>query len=239
MKFMLLAAALVMAQADGTPQIDIEPVTEGVWRHVSYRDLGGAQLTPSNGLVVETPVGLVLVDTAWGEAETAHLLTVLERQFGQRVIAAIVTHAHPDRIGGADVLAAAVIPVYATPQINAAARERGFPVAAHTLGEGLPPALMVAGLSWFAAEGGHARENIVVYHAPSGTLFGGCFIRPLAYRGVGYVEDGDVPAWPAALERVRAAFPEAVHVVPGHGEVGGPELITHTIEQVEAALEEN
>ena len=100
MKFMLLAAALVMAQADGTPQIDIEPVTEGVWRHVSYRDLGGAQLTPSNGLVVETPVGLVLVDTAWGEAETAHLLTVLERQFGQRVIAAIVTHAHPDHIWG-------------------------------------------------------------------------------------------------------------------------------------------
>ena len=48
-----------------------------------------------------------------------------------------------------------------------------------------------------------------------------------------------MPAWPAALERVRAAFPEAVHVVPGHGEVGGPELITHTIEQVEAALEEN
>ncbi|WP_291843247.1 subclass B1 metallo-beta-lactamase [Maricaulis sp.] len=239
MKFMLLAAALVMSQAEETPRIDIEPVADGVWRHVSFQDLGGAAPTPSNGLVIETPVGLVLVDTAWGEAETRQLLAVIERQFGQRVIAAIVTHAHEDRIGGADVLAAADIPVYATPEINAAARERGLPEAAHALGEGLPPALMVAGLSWLAVEGGHARENIVVYHAPSRTLFGGCFIRPLEYRGVGYVEDGDVPAWPAALERARAAYLEAVHVVPGHGQVGGPELITHTIEQVEAALEEN
>lgn len=144
------------------------------------------------------------------------------------VIAAIVTHAHEDRLGGADVLAAAGIPVYATPDIIAAAEARGLPVPSHALGETTPPALMVAGLSWFAAGAGHARENIVVYHAPSRTLFGGCFLRDAGASGLGYTADGDVAGWPAAIDRVRAAYPDAVHVVPGHGMPGGPELLDHT-----------
>jgi len=229
MKSMILAAMLFTAQPEATPPLEIEPVTEGVWRHVSYRELDGIGPYPSNGLVIETAVGLVLVDTAWGAAETERLLAALQRQFGRPVIAAIVTHAHDDRVGGADVLEAADIPVYATPDIIAAAEARGLPVPANALGETTPPALMVAGISWLAAEAGHARENIVVYHAPSQTLFGGCFLRDATARSLGYTADGDVPGWPAAVERVRSAYPDAVHVVPGHGMPGGPELLDHTL----------
>ncbi|OLF72405.1 hypothetical protein AWH62_11295 [Maricaulis sp. W15] len=233
MKILILAAMLFAAQPEATPPLEIEPVTEGVWRHVSYQRLEAIGPYPSNGLVIEAGVGLVLVDTAWGAAETERLLDELQRRFGRPVIAAIATHAHEDRVGGADVLAAADIPVYATPDIIAAAEARGLPVPSHALGETTPPALMVAGISWFAAGAGHATENIVVYHAPSQTLFGGCFLRDAAARGLGYTADGNVPGWPAAVERVRAAYPDAIHVVPGHGLPGGPELLDHTVSLLE------
>lgn len=46
--------------------------------------------------------------------------------------------------------------------------------------------------------------------------------------------DADTAAWPASLERVRARFPEVRIVVPGHGSVGGPELLSHTLELLRA-----
>lgn len=218
-----------------TPPIDIEPVAPGVWRHVSYRDLPGAPGFPSNGMIVEAEGGLVLVDTAWGEDETSALLEAIETRFDRPVLAAIVTHAHEDRIGGAPVLDAAGVPVWTTPAINAAAEDRGLPQATQIFEGESPAVLEEAGLSWTAPGAGHAVENIVLYHAPSRVLFGGCFIRAADTSSLGYVEDGDVPGWPAAVETVRAAYPDAHIVVPGHGAPGGTDLLDHTRALAEGA----
>jgi metallo-beta-lactamase class B len=47
---------------------------------------------------------------------------------------------------------------------------------------------------------------------------------------IGNTADGDLTAYPATLDKLITIFPEAKHVIPGHGRWGGTELIRHTRE---------
>jgi metallo-beta-lactamase class B len=47
---------------------------------------------------------------------------------------------------------------------------------------------------------------------------------------IGNTADGDLTAYPATLDKLIKIFPEAKHVIPGHGRWGGTELIRHTRE---------
>jgi metallo-beta-lactamase class B VIM len=75
----------------------------------------------------------------------------------------------------------------------------------------------------------HTRDNVVVHIPSAGVLFGGCAVRELGTRSRGNVADGDTLEWPASIARARDRYAGVHLVVPGHGEVGGAELLDHTI----------
>ena len=52
---------------------------------------------------------------------------------------------------------------------------------------------------------------------------------------MGNVADADLESWGAAVRRVRERYPEAATVVPGHGALGGPELLDRTAELIDEA----
>ncbi len=54
---------------------------------------------------------------------------------------------------------------------------------------------------------------------------------------IGNISDADVTAWPKTLDKVKAKFPSARYVVPGHGNYGGTELIEHTKQIVNQYIE--
>jgi metallo-beta-lactamase class B len=74
----------------------------------------------------------------------------------------------------------------------------------------------------------HSPDNVVVFFPRRQVLFAGCMIKSGDSETMGNVADADLGAWPAALANVRAAFPNAARVVPGHGAAGGMELLDHT-----------
>jgi len=76
--------------------------------------------------------------------------------------------------------------------------------------------------------GGHATDNIVVWLPTENILFGGCMLKDNQATSIGNISDADVTAWPKTLDKVKAKFPSARYVVPGHGDYGGTELIEHT-----------
>ena len=49
------------------------------------------------------------------------------------------------------------------------------------------------------------------------------------YKNIGFTGDGDINEYSHTLRKIRAKFPEAKIVVPGHGEYGGIELIEHNL----------
>jgi len=60
-------------------------------------------------------------------------------------------------------------------------------------------------------------------------LFGGCMIKALDAKDLGFSGDADLAAWPKSVRKVLERYPDARIVVPGHGHWRDLELIRHTI----------
>lgn len=220
----------------GTPaDIEIRDVQPGVWVHTSYYTYPGGTRYPTNGLIVREGNGLLLIDTAWGELLTLTLLNQIEAQLKLPVRRAVVSHAHGDRIAGADALEARGIEVYALPLTQQRAVAEGMPVPDHALaGLDRPGARVQFGsVELFYPGPGHAPDNLMVWVPSQRVLFGGCAVRGAASDSLGGIADANMTAWPEAIRKARARYAEAKFVVPGHGEAGGPELLDHTLALLE------
>lgn len=231
-------AGCAIARADSpAARVHLQPIAENVWLHASYQDVPPWGPILSQGLAIRTAAGVLLVDTAWNDADTERLLALARDAAGAPVSAVVVTHAHADKMGGLGATRAAGIRSYAHPWSNADAPGRGLGLASEILFAEGGDSQTVAGVEVFYPGAGHSRDNLVVYYAPARVLFGGCLVRPGRANDLGNTADADVGHWADAVRAVRARFPDAGIVVPSHGQVGGPELLEHTIELAEAAVQ--
>ncbi len=69
---------------------------------------------------------------------------------------------------------------------------------------------------------------MVGYFPKEKAMFGGCLIKEMNATK-GYLGDANVKTWSATVEKVKAKYPDAKIVIPGHGEIGGEELLDYTI----------
>jgi metallo-beta-lactamase class B len=65
-------------------------------------------------------------------------------------------------------------------------------------------------------------------------LFGGCLVKSEESSDLGFVGDADLAHWPVAIEAVRARYPDAAIVVPGHGAPGTRRALERTLELLKA-----
>ncbi len=215
----LASDAYVLAE-----DVSVRKLAPGVWLHVTVVTTERFGRVSTNGLIIEDGETSLLVDTGWDARQGALLLDWARDTLRRPVRAAVVTHFHDDRLGGVPALVPHGIPVHGLEETARIATALGLRGPTETFTE----ARSVGPLEVFFPGAGHAKDNVVVWHRDSGVLFGGCFVKDGASKNLGNVADADVAAWPASLARTRQRFPEAKVVVPGHGQVGGPELLSHT-----------
>ena len=181
---LLAAAAHAVAAPPSSPSppswtvsadLQVTALVPGVWMHTSWHTWNGTRI-PSNGLVVRDGTGVLLVDTAWGEAPTDALVDWVERELRLRVTRAVVTHAHDDRLGGGAALARRKIPFLGHAGTVAAASVRRV-LAPATLGPMAPGASARMGpVDVFFPGAAHTPDNVVVWVRGSRILFGGCAV---------------------------------------------------------------
>jgi metallo-beta-lactamase class B len=225
------------------PAPSLEKIAEGVWIHKSYQHVEPWGTVLSQGMVVDTGAGVALVDTAWDDAETETLLSLIAQATGQEPDIAIITHAHADKMGGVAALQQHGIGGRAHPLTNEDAPARGlrktmFSILSENNRDELLGDEGEDGVVAYYPGPGHTRDNIVVYYAPAKVLFGGCLIRPASSDNLGNTADADIAHWAEAVRNVAIAFPDAEIVIPSHGLMGGRELLDHTIALAEKAAHE-
>lgn len=210
--------------------VSVEPLADQVWLHTSYKTLPDIGPFRSNGLIVQTPDGVYLIDTAWDDRQTEVLLRWAREHLRAPIEYAIVTHAHDDKMGGVAALHRAGVETFAFAKTNEAAPGRGLVPTKRSLpfGAGVE-ALPGGALEAFYPGAGHTVDNIVVYVKPAAVLFGGCLVRPSESSGLGNTTDADLGHWDAAVAAVKARYSDARIVVPSHGAPGTPAMLDHTI----------
>lgn len=219
-----------IAEIKSNTDIVITKIDDGVWLHTSFYIYPNGVKFPSNGLIIKEGKSLTLIDTAWGELQTVKLLEAIDMQIKLPVIKAIVTHAHSDRASGVDVLESRGIKVLSHPLTKQLAIEQGAPVPDHVINElkDAGSSITMGSLKVFFPGAGHARDNLMVWLPNKHILFGGCAIRSLGSKSAGNIVHGDINSWLKITQELSSQYKDAAIVVPGHGEVGGFELIKHT-----------
>lgn len=212
----------------------------------------------SNVLVVRMKDGTVVVSSSpFDTGATRSLLRWLRREFSPPRIVAINTHYHLDGAGGNEAYAESGVETYASDRTQALLAASGASVRDQAAADLADPVLSArargtrivpAGTTFKAEEGltltfggeavrvvypgpAHSPDNVVVHFPERGVLFGGCMIK--AGRSIGNTADADLSNWESAVRSLEPLAPRIV--VPGHGPVGGAELLQNTIEVVRGA----
>lgn len=222
---------------DACPDLSLREMAPGVWVHTSWNALADGGCTPSNGMVIVGEDRVFLIDTPWTPNQTKSLLDLLKPMIAKpnllaprRIVNLFVTHGHVDRAGGLGATAARGISSYAFPRTEIEA-------ARHNMGAitfALPDDRFAFDLGGRVVEvyypgPGHTIDNAVVYDRSSKILFGGCLMRAESEVDLGNARDAHISEWSATVARAATRYPEVRAIVPGHGEAGGAELITHTL----------
>jgi glyoxylase-like metal-dependent hydrolase (beta-lactamase superfamily II) len=212
-----------------SPELQVQQLADGLWLHRSEQKLSNGAVFTANGLLLDTPEGIWLLDTAWGFYPTRDLLHWIDVVLQRPVVKAIATHAHDDRTGGVVALAERGIPLQATAQTAALAAKAGIHPLQAVTSLAVGAVYQDGPVQWFYPGPGHTIDNIVLYLPHYQLLHGGCFVKAPRYPGLGNIADADVTAWPGSLKRLQTAYPDIKILVPGHGDIADGSLVDYSL----------
>lgn len=214
------------------PPLEITPLVPNHYVHTTYQ-LYQNNPFPSNGLIVSTSAGIILVDTGWGLEQTELLLAQIEQKMKQKVVLCIVTHAHEDRIGGVKAFQQRGIKIIGTPLTAQKTVAQGLPAPEGILPQDTTFRVGNTTVQTYFPGAGHTEDNIVVYFPDSKVLAGGCLIKSYVAMGIGNIADANLKTWKQSVNNVRKKFPKADFVIPGHEKWDNLASFSRTIELVE------
>jgi metallo-beta-lactamase class B len=212
----------------------IEPLTSNTWRCISYKELPQYGRVPANGLIVVVGDEVLLVDTPWTNEQTAQLCDWISQALHARVTAVIVTHAHDDRMGGLAEAHRRGAKSYALDKTAELARARGYEVPQNTFTDSRELKIGPHVIEMRFLGAGHTADNIVVWLPGEKILFGGCLFKSSQADSLGNIEEADLAAWPETVASAQALYADAHVIVPGHGNPGGADVPTHTLQLLQA-----
>jgi len=229
-----------------TPIVSPKGITEiadGVW---VIPDSDHTPLVPNIGIIVGGRATLV-IDTGFGADNARAVMQEARRLSAGRPVYLTHTHCHPEHGFGANVVAGEVTIVYNEAQWNEL-QEKGH-VLLHMFRNQIPslapmldgvefvrPQLLYAGslkldlgdgqiVEFREFGGAHSRgDQAILVRKSQVVLFAGDLIEERYFGILGDSESHVLP-WIDRLSHLEQLEPQIV--VPGHGHMGGPQLITN------------
>ena len=213
--------------------IQLIHLQDSIYVHVTWHHLDNFGRFPSNGLVVIRNGQALMIDTPMDNDKTERLTRYLKDSMSLDLTKLIIGHFHDDCMGGLDYLQSIGIESIANLMTIEKCKEIGLPVPSTSFTDSLTFDFNGEQIDCRYFGAGHSFDNITVWIPSKKILFGGCLIKSINSKGLGNLSDAVVKDWDKTVESVMKEYPEIKTVIPGHGDFGGIELLTHTIELVD------
>ena len=224
---------------DGQSQIDYQVIkisneleliklSPDAYIHVSYNTSPNSGRYSSNGLILTDHFNAFLFDTPTTDSLTMVLITYLRDHLGLKVVGFIPNHWHVDCMGGLGYLQSQGVDSYANQKTIDIARSKGLPVPSHGFKDSVQLQFGQKVIYCYFPGAAHSLDNIVVWIPSEKILFPGCMCKSLISMDLGNIADGDISEYPGTIQKVINKYRSAKIVIPGHGQFGGLDLLTHT-----------
>ena len=212
-------------------QIAFYKLKKNVYAHISFLQTQTWGKVGCNGMVYIHKNKAYIFDTPANNDASEFLIKILEDK-NITIEGVIVNHFHNDCLGGLEAFHKRGIKSYATVKTIELARKDSVTIPKIGFKEKLT--LRVGKreiINQYLGEA-HTKDNIVSYLPSEKVLFGGCMAKEMN-AGKGFLGDANEKEWSNTIRKVKSTFPDLEKVIPGHGKVGGPELLDFTIELFE------
>ena len=208
--------------------IELFQLSEKAYVHVSISEIAGFGKVSSNGLIFVNGDEAFLFDTPVTNSQTETLVKWIADSLSATVSTFIPNHWHIDNLGGLEYLHSIGIKSYANQMTIDLAKENGMPVPCYEFTDSLSLYLRGDIVECHFFGGGHSADNIVVWIPSEKILFPGCMIKDIHSKGLVNLADATLDEWYPTIQKMITKFPDAKIVIPGHGQIGGKELLEHT-----------
>lgn len=206
----------------------IRQVAPHSYQHISFLQTNDFGNVPCNGLIVSNGNEAAVFDTPTNDSGSTELIKWIRDVIQCKLIAVVPTHFHNDCLGGLRIFHSANVPSYAYKRTIELAKLNNYEIPSNGFTDSVR--LKIGNefaIARFFGEG-HTRDNVVGYFPLDKVLFGGCLIKEID-ASKGYLGDANVSDWSATVRKVRNHFSDVKIVVPGHGDIGGKQLLDYTI----------
>jgi len=204
-------------------------VSENAFVHTSYLQTNDFGNVPCNGMIVRNSNEAIVFDTPTNDTSANELIKFIKEKLHCKVNAIVPTHFHSDCLGGLAAFHIQNIPSFAnfstielTKLNNIVNPQNGFKDELK-----LKLGKTFAMVKYFGQ--GHTLDNVVGYFPSENILFGGCLIKEIEATK-GYLGDANVGDWSNTVLKIKKQYPNLKIVIPGHGAIGGSQLLDYTIQ---------
>lgn len=204
----------------------IEKISDNLFKHVSYLETKDFGKVPCNGVIYFNQNEAIIFDTPVDNKASAELISWV----GKKSIKAVVaTHFHIDCLGGLKEFHSNGIKSYANKLTIELAKQDKQVLPKNSFENELKIKIGDEIVVAKKFGQGHTKDNVIGYIANEKAIFGGCLIKGLG-AGKGNLADANILEWPMTVSKIKSEFPELEIVIPGHGKIGGIELLDYTID---------
>lgn len=231
--FVLFLQVTGMAQIDHkrikiSNELELIQLSKNSYIHTSQAVVPKYGKVSANGLIYINSGKALMINTPWTDSQTRDLFLWIKDSMKLELIGVIPTHWHSDCMGGLNYLKKMKIESYANQVTIEIARTKNLPVPTRGFVDSLQLKIGNKMVDCYYPGAAHTLDNIVVWIPSEQLLFAGCIVKSVESTDLGNIADGDLTAYPTTIDKLLLKFKSAKIVIPGHGQFGGPELITHT-----------
>jgi len=148
----------------------------------------------------------------------------------KNVVLCIVTHWHADKTNGLAYFRKKGIPTYASKLTDEWCVKEKKNRAEFVFGKDTTFTVDGIQLETYFPGAGHTKDNIVVWFPQSRILYGGCLIKGVEAKDLGFLGDGDKSTYLSSLKNVRKKFRRPKFIVVSHQDWKSKKSLQHSIQ---------
>ena len=209
-------------------KLKISHLTDNFYIYTTYNTYEESQV-PANGMYLVTSDGVVMIDTPWDTTQFQPLLDSIKLKHNKTVVMCFATHWHSDKTAGLEYYRQQGIKTYTTALTDELSKKNNKKRAELLMTKDTVFNLGQYTFETYYPGEGHTADNIVIWFKKEKILYGGCLIKGVDDKNLGYLGDANVTAYASTLKKVQKKCQNPKFIIIAHSDWKNINSLKHSL----------